>query len=177
MGRAPDAGVLLTVRTRRSLVFVALLGLTVGCDHATKVAASALLEPSEVLPLAAGIVRLELVQNPGAFMSLGADLPAAVRIPLLLGLMPLAALAAGVLALRSTPSRTGSLLAGALLAGGGLSNWLDRLANDGNVVDFVSVGIGGVRTGIFNVADLALVAGLALLLAVGPGRRGDRRAS
>jgi len=153
---------------RRTLVFFVLLGLTVGCDHATKVAATRLLEPSAVLPVAAGVVRLELVHNPGAFMSLGADLPAGVRIPLLLVLMPVAALAAGVLALRSTSSRSLSLLAGALLAGGGLSNWLDRLVNDGNVVDFVSVGIGGVRTGIFNAADLAVVVGLILLVAVRP---------
>jgi signal peptidase II len=156
---------------RRALVFIALLSLTVGCDHATKLVATTLLEPSAVVSVAAGTVRLELVHNPGAFMSLGADLPASVRIPLLLGLMPLAALAAGALALRSTSSRTLSLLAGALFAGGGLSNWLDRLVHDGIVIDFVSIGIGRVRTGIFNVADLAVVIGLLLLIAARPRHR------
>jgi signal peptidase II len=85
--------------------------------------------------------------------------------------MPLAALAAGALALRSTSSRTLSLLAGALFAGGGLSNWLDRLVHDGIVIDFVSIGIGRVRTGIFNVADLAVVIGLLLLIAARPRHR------
>ena len=153
---------------RRVLLFVSLLSLTIGCDHATKAAATTLLEPDSVFSVGAGVVRLELVHNPGAFMSLGADLPASLRIPLLVTVMPLAALAASVLALRSGSARTHSLLAGALLAGGGLSNWLDRLVHDGFVIDFVSIGIGRFRTGIFNVADLAVVVGLLLLVASRP---------
>jgi signal peptidase II len=149
---------------RRALLFVALLTLTVGCDHATKVAATSLLDPNDVISIAAGTVRLELAHNPGAFMSLGADLPASVRIPLLLCLVPLAILVASALALRSASSGV-ALLAGALIAGGGLANWLDRLVHDGTVIDFVSVGMGPIRTGIFNLADVAVVAGLLLLLA------------
>jgi signal peptidase II len=34
----------------------------------------------------------------------------------------------------------------------------------GAVTDFMNLGIGSLRTGIFNVADLAIVAGIALLL-------------
>jgi signal peptidase II len=156
------------MKKRRALVFVALLSLTIGCDHATKAAATALLESDSVVSLAGGAVRLELAHNPGAMLSLGADLPAAVRIPVLLVLVPLALLAAALVALRSTSSRTLSLFAGALLAGGGLSNWIDRLVHDGLVIDFVSLGIGPVRTGIFNVADVAVVMGALLLVAARP---------
>jgi signal peptidase II len=52
----------------------------------------------------------------------------------------------------------------ALVAGGGISNLIDRLLYDGRVTDFLNVGIGGVRTGIFNVADMAIMAGALLLL-------------
>ena len=90
---------------RRVLLFVALLSLTVGCDHATKIAATSLLAPSDVVSIAAGTVRLELAHNPGAFMSAGADLPASVRIPLFQVLVPLAILLASALALRSASSR------------------------------------------------------------------------
>ena len=38
-----------------------------------------------------------------------------------------------------------------------------RLAR-GFVVDFLNVGVGPVRTGIFNVADVAIMAGAALML-------------
>ena len=127
---------------RRALCFVALLSLTIGCDHATKAAATALLEPDSVVSLAGGVIRLELAHNPGAMLSLGADLPDALRIPVLLVLVPLALLLAAFRIVRSPSSRTLSFLALALLAGGGLSNWLDRLVHDGIVIDFVSLGIG-----------------------------------
>ena len=143
---------------------------TIGCDRATKIAASELLDPGAVLWLAAGWVRLELVHNAGAFMSLGEALPDAIRKPLLLGLVPLLVGAASVLALRQSAARLRFVLAAALLAGGGIANWLDRIAHHGLVTDFVSLGFGPIRTGIFNVADLAVVAGALLLFA------GSRRA-
>ena len=46
---------------------------------------------------------------------------------------------------------------------GGTSNLIDRAAR-GIVVDFINVGVGSLRTGIFNVADLAIVFGFALVL-------------
>ena len=46
---------------------------------------------------------------------------------------------------------------------GGTSNQIDRAAR-GSVVDFINVGVGSLRTGIFNVADLAIVFGFALVL-------------
>jgi len=52
----------------------------------------------------------------------------------------------------------------ALVSGGGIGNWLDRVLHDGAVTDFVSIGLGSLRTGVFNLADLAVVAGVCLLL-------------
>jgi signal peptidase II len=45
-----------------------------------------------------------------------------------------------------------------LMFAGGASNWIDRVAR-GTVVDFLNVGFGSLRTGIFNVADVALMVG------------------
>jgi signal peptidase II len=50
----------------------------------------------------------------------------------------------------------------ALVVGGGVSNLIDRLRYGGYVVDFLNVGIGSLRTGIFNVADMAIMAGVLL---------------
>jgi signal peptidase II len=52
----------------------------------------------------------------------------------------------------------------ALIVGGGVSNLIDRLRYGGYVVDFLNVGIGPVRTGIFNVADMAIMLGVVLWL-------------
>jgi signal peptidase II len=55
------------------------------------------------------------------------------------------------------------LIALALFLGGGIGNLIDRLTNDGRVIDFMHIGFGFLRTGIFNVADMALMTGVVLL--------------
>ena len=37
-----------------------------------------------------------------------------------------------------------------LIASGGFSNWVDRARFDGSVVDFMNMGLGSLRTGVFN---------------------------
>ena len=74
----------------------------------------------------------------------------------------MATLALGV---RGGFSRLGQ--AGLLLfLAGGTSNLIDRVTL-GRVIDFLNVGIGQLRTGIFNVADMAIVAGVVILIVEG----------
>jgi signal peptidase II len=61
-----------------------------------------------------------------------------------------------------------------LVAAGGAGNLVDRLVRDGHVIDFMNLGLGQVRTGIFNVADVQIMVGLGLLLL---GRREANPAS
>ena len=56
------------------------------------------------------------------------------------------------------------LVAAGLLIGAGLGNLIDRVMNDGRVYDFLNVGYGIVRTGIFNVADMILMFAIAYLV-------------
>jgi signal peptidase II len=69
-----------------------------------------------------------------------------------------------VLLLRSHGLGTRAQVGLSLALAGGVSNWWDRWVNDGRVVDFLNLGLGPVRTGIFNVADVAIMAGVALVL-------------
>ena len=149
---------------RPSLGFAVILVACVGCDHASKQAAASLLADSVGLELAGGLLRFQLASNPGAFLSLGADLPEALRSFLLLGLVPLLIAFACFYVARSARASRAQLAALAVLSGGGFGNWLDRVLHDGAVTDFVSVGFGPLRTGIFNLADLAVVAGVFWLL-------------
>jgi signal peptidase II len=59
------------------------------------------------------------------------------------------------------------------LTGGGLGNLIDRVFNAGAVTDFVVVGVGPLRTGVFNWADVLIMAGGGLLL-LGVARREKR---
>jgi signal peptidase II len=75
---------------------------------------------------------------------------------------------------RPSPWRT---LGVALFFAGGLSNWIDRLFR-GSVVDFLNVGIGSFRTGIFNLADVAIMLGVALLVVAElSAARGERHST
>lgn len=53
------------------------------------------------------------------------------------------------------------------IIGGGLGNLIDRVFNHGAVIDFLNLGVGGLRTGIFNAADVQILTGIGLLLLQG----------
>ena len=55
------------------------------------------------------------------------------------------------------------LSACALLLAGALGNLIDRVQHDGLVIDFMNLGLGPVRSGIFNVADVAISVGAVAL--------------
>jgi signal peptidase II len=151
----------------RRLALLAFLGvalLTAGCDHAVKHAAREALGDGAVHSFMSGVVRFQLVHNAGGFLSFGARLAPALRDAFFLFAAPLGVGLLAASAFRTAARRRASLAGLALLCGGGLANWLDRVLNAGAVTDFVSLGFGVLRTGIFNVADVAILAGAALLL-------------
>jgi signal peptidase II len=136
----------------------------VGCDQVSKSAARALLAAGVAESYLGDALRLQLVENPGSFLSLGASLPEQLRFALFTGavaVLLLGLVGAALFATRLGPWRFTAL---ALVAGGGISNLIDRLLNDGRVTDFLNVGIGSLRTGIFNVADMAILLGALLLI-------------
>ena len=139
-----------------------LILTTVGCDRVTKHIAATKLAGLPGQSYLGGIFRLEYVENPGAFLGLGAGLPDWARI----GLLTFGA-AAGVVAVAVAAFKfhwVGLPFAGAMLfIAGGASNLIDRILH-GSVIDFMNVGVGSLRTGIFNVADIALMMGVVLML-------------
>lgn len=58
--------------------------------------------------------------------------------------------------------RTVYLVAISLILGGGIGNLIDRIFNDGKVIDFIDVRI--INFPIFNFADICAVCGAGLLL-------------
>ncbi|HVO38439.1 MAG TPA: signal peptidase II [Spirochaetia bacterium] len=148
----------------RIVVMLVVMLLVIGCDQATKAAARAALGHGGVVSVLGGALILRYVENPGAFLSLGAWLPGAARRWLFVA-FPLAVLAAmAVYVARRRALRARFAVGIALVAGGGLGNLLDRILHDGRVGDFLNLGLGGLRTGIFNLADLSILSGCVLLL-------------
>jgi len=163
---------LLDARARLVLCAAVLLP-GVACDQATKQIARHALEQGGIVAPLGGLVRFQLTENAGAFMSLGDALPESVRFFVFLGLVPIALAVLVFFVVRDHGQSRSALASVSLLAAGGVGNLLDRFVNDGAVVDFVSVGFGALRTGIFNLADVAILMG-ALGLALSIGRTNER---
>jgi signal peptidase II len=153
-------------RSKRASAFLFLLISSgcLGCDQLTKGIARVHLADGATTTLAGGAIRLGLVENPGAFLSLGASMPESVRTALLLFGVPLVLLVVCAAFLRLSARTPLDLVGIGLIVGGGLGNWLDRLLREGTVTDFVRLSVGPLHTGIFNAADVAIVFGVLVLL-------------
>lgn len=148
---------------RRITFTVLLLAATIGCDQSTKVLARDVLPSFGILKYAGGAVQLEHAQNPGAFMSFGANLDSALRFWFFSVLTGIFLTAVALVLFRRRDLSTPMIIAMTLILGGGLGNLIDRLLF-GSVTDFMIVGLGPFRTGIFNFADMAVVAGTLMLI-------------
>ena len=150
---------------KRCLVVLLLLAGCVGCDQTTKSVAQSYLSQAETMSLLGDTVRLQLAFNSGAFLGLGASLPEFWRQMLFnvcVGVLLLGLLGYALFSKRITPA---GVLATVLIVAGGISNLADRLAYDGYVVDFINLGVGALRTGIFNIADVFIVMGALVVVA------------
>jgi signal peptidase II len=130
---------------------------TIGCDRVTKHVATTTLADSPNRSYFGDTVRIGYVENQGGFLSVGADLAPAMRTAIFTVATGAMLLVLIVLAIRRRLSGWPALGL-ALFVTGGISNWFDRISQ-GRVVDFINVGVGPLRTGVFNVADLAIMVG------------------
>ena len=150
-------------RASRILAMAAVVVSTIGCDRVTKEVAARRLAGRPRLSMARDAIRLEYVENRGGFLSLGADFPEGLRMAVFgLGSAILLAVLGAWVCRRVIAG--GWALGQALLWAGGVANLGDRILR-GSVIDFLNLGVGPLRTGIFNVADVAIMAG-ALLVAL-----------
>jgi len=147
---------------RRGVLLCLLLAATAGCDRVTKHLAATTLAGGPGYSFLADTVRLDYHENPGGFLSAGATWRPQLRRAVFQFANALVLVAAIWLATVSQWSRLGRVGFVMFLAGG-ISNLVDRIAF-GTVIDFLNVGIGPIRTGIFNVADVAIMVGIAILL-------------
>jgi signal peptidase II len=143
------------------LVLLIAICATIGCDRVTKHIAATTLSGTQSRSFLADTFRLEYVENAGAFLGLGAGWPLPVRTALFGMGNAVLLVALAVTAMRLRWPRP-ALLGVALFVAGGASNLLDRFTY-GKVIDFMNVGLGPLRTGIFNVADMAIMLGVGVI--------------
>ena len=153
----------------RWLASFLLLFTSVGCDQVSKRAAEQWLMGQPVQSYWGDTFRLLYTENTGAFLGMGSTWPEIVRfIVLTLLSSALVVIALGGLMVRALTRNSAltwpSLVGGVFFLAGGIGNLIDRITRQGAVVDFMNMGVGPLRTGIFNVADVQIVLGAVLLL-------------
>ena len=147
--------------TKHTAFWPAAAVIVIG-DYASKRAAEAALALHVPRDVVGEWIRLTLTYNAGAAMNLslggfsrvGLSLVAVAMIGVLVRLYRAAA-----------PTDMWQALALGLVCGGAAGNLLDRLRSARGVVDFIDVGTASWRFWTFNVADMAITSGIALLVA------------
>lgn len=136
----------------------------VAFDQMTKIVARAVLVEGESHRYLGGMFHIRLVENHGAFLSLGSNLPESVRQAIfLVGVsLLLVGLVAWIFLSKKADSQTRLVMC--WIAAGGIGNLIDRALFEGGVTDFLNLGIGSLRTGIFNVADMYITFALAYVV-------------
>lgn len=156
----------MTENQKKRMTIVATLAVTLGLDQITKVIVRNTMDRNIPIEVIGDYAKLVYVENDGAMLSMGNNLPDFWKV-VLLSVVPAAILLALLVYTFikiDTPKNQRFGLS--LILGGGIGNVADRIFY-GSVTDFMNVGIGDCtycRTGIFNVADMAIMLGIGILL-------------
>lgn len=150
-------------RKFKILLILFLVGLNISCDQITKIEVRERIDPHQIIQVVKSNVILTNVENTGAALSLGSNLPPFAKL-ILLQLLPVLVLALllGYILIKKTIPPI-QLLAFTCIVGGGLGNIVDRIRYN-SVTDFMYLEIGPLHTGIFNMADVSVTLGALLIL-------------
>lgn len=152
-------------RRKRLFVLLVVVLAVITFDQASKSIAQRSLAGEPAREYLGGAVRLEYAENVGSFLSLGATLPAETRFWIFTVFSTALVVGLALYALRASADTPLLVYLGiALVIAGGVGNLIDRLTHGGRVVDFMQLRAGPLRTGVFNVADVALMVGIGLVL-------------
>lgn len=147
----------------RIILILVVLGVNLGLDQGSKLIARANLEHGKRVEVIGDFFIMQLADNPGAFLGLGGTMSDELRFVFLklLPLIVMVGILVGLVFYYGLHKRIGTGLAIALasIMGGGFGNLIDRFFTDSKDMDFLNFGIGSLRTGILNVADLSITFG------------------
>ena len=151
-------------RMKRIGLMLLIIFACTGCDQTTKYLASNWLAHDSISSYAHDMFRFEYTENPGAFLGLGSTLSQETRYHIFVMAVTLGLLVMFLYTALHKKMKIDEVIAFSIVIGGGISNLYDRVVNNGLVVDFMNIGIGELRTGIFNLADVFIMVGFAMLI-------------
>jgi len=137
--------------------------LNIGCDQISKEAVRKNVTPNEFIQVVNDNFILTNVENTGAMLGFGSNLPPIFKIILLQVLPVIVLLILLYRILRRKDLDKFLVTAFAFVIGGGIGNLIDRIVH-GSVTDFFLIELGYFKTGIFNMADVSVTLGVLLIL-------------
>jgi signal peptidase II len=132
-------------------------------DRTTKILAFEVLREKGEINVIGNYMTLVYTENGGAFLSLGTTWNPYVKYLILL-IVPIFICLLLFYFLITQEKYIRKIIIMGTIIGGGLGNLVDRLFNEFKVIDFLNFGIGDMRTGILNVADLSVTFGIIILI-------------
>ena len=147
----------------RYFLILLMVALNTGCDQVSKIIVRDKVDYHEQISIIDNHFILTKVENTGAFLSAGNELPYAIRF-IVLSILPVIVLGFGLYYLLVKQNLPKIMQIGmCFLIGGGIGNIIDRLLY-GSVTDFLHIDFGLFRTGIFNFADVSIMIGIGILI-------------
>ena len=135
----------------------------IGCDQISKSVARENIDYGESISVISSYLTLTKVENSGAFLSLGNNLPNFLKIPLLTIIPTFILIGMMAFVLRKRKMDLNYALPIAFIVGGGIGNLFDRILY-GSVTDFLHMNFHIFQTGIFNMADVSIMIGTFWIL-------------
>lgn len=155
--------VYMTIFKRASTIF-SMVVLLVACDQGSKLLVSKYLPKDHMVSYFDDILRVGYTENTGVFLGLGNNLPEKARFWFFIIATGVFLFGLLIYLLINIRQQFLSLMSLSLIFAGGVGNLYDRVTNNGAVIDFLNVGLGSIRTGIFNIADMAIMLGVIMFV-------------
>ena len=146
------------MRNRILLVIVFVVGIFI--DQITKIAVDASFSLYSTRPILGDILRLTYIRNPGSAFGISFGSPVVMLvITIAVNILIACLVFSGSLRPETSLGQTALVLVFA----GGIGNLIDRIRL-GEVIDFLDMGFGNLRWPVYNMADIYVTVGMALLL-------------
>ena len=150
-------------RILRTLLILVVLSSNIGCDQISKHMVRQSIAYHEQITLVNPFLTLTNVENTGAILSVGQSLPEPIKSALLIILPLLVLVTTFVYLLEKKNLELVSMIGLCFIVGGGVGNIYDRILY-GSVTDFIYMDFRIFHTGIFNLADVSVMAGTLLVV-------------
>ena len=151
-------------KRKRNLLITTIVFLSIALDQISKIWVRNNFESYIENSIICDLFILIKVENTGAFLGMGSELPESLRILLLIVLPIIVLISITIYTYIDKTLDKISIIGFSLIIGGGIGNIFDRIVY-GSVTDFLYLDFGGMfKTGIFNIADLSVTTGMILIL-------------